>query len=351
MRIDGRPIMRLVDGKKMLNMQILEILWIYTDEDHSLTQQQIIKYLRENYDVECDRRSVKSNILMLKEAGFEISMDHGYSLISRPFEEDDLRLMIDSILFSKSIPTKKARSLIERIKALGSRNFDPKVKYVMNLPELNRTENKAVPYTMDAIERAIDNKQKIRFIYNEVSTEKKNGRFVLKPKRNEPYIVNPYRIVANNGRFYLIGNMDSHDNLIHFRIDKMTETSILEEKARAMDEIEEIKDGFSLPKHMAEHVYMFSGETIPVTIKTETWMMSQLVDWFGDDISILKKENQMITVRFMCNEKAAHFWALQYSPEIEVLEPEELRDTLLSDARKMLDIYGNGVKQDDHRKD
>lgn len=339
MKIDGRPIMKLVEGKKMLNMQILEILWIYTDEDHSLTQQQIIRYLRENYDVECDRRSVKSNVLMLKEAGFEIAMDHGYSLITRPFEEDDLRLMIDSILFSKSIPTKKARSLIDKIKSLGSRNFDPKVKYVFNLPELNRTDNKSVPYTMDAIERAIDKNRKIRFIYNEISTERWNGRYVLKPKRKEPYIVNPYRVVANNGRFYLIGNMDDHDNLIHFRIDRMTETSVIEEKARSKDEIEELQDGFSLPKHMAEHVYMFSGRSVPITVRTEKWMMSELVDWFGNDISILKKEEDSIIVKFMCNEQAAHFWALQYSENIEVLEPQDLREQLLEDAKRMVEIY------------
>ncbi|SCY30693.1 WYL domain-containing protein [Lachnospiraceae bacterium XPB1003] len=36
-------------NKKMLNMLILEILRVYTDEDHSLTQQDIIKLLDKNY--------------------------------------------------------------------------------------------------------------------------------------------------------------------------------------------------------------------------------------------------------------------------------------------------------------
>ncbi len=35
--------------------------------DHSLTQQDIIKLLDKNYGMECDRRSVKNNILSLKE--------------------------------------------------------------------------------------------------------------------------------------------------------------------------------------------------------------------------------------------------------------------------------------------
>lgn len=68
-------------------------------------------------------------------------------------------------------------------------------------------------------------------------------------------------------------------------------------------------------------------------------MMSELVDWFGNDISILKKEENSITVKFMCNEQAAHFWALQYAENIEVLEPQNLREKLLEDAKRMVEIY------------
>lgn len=48
----------------MLNMLILEILRKYTDEDHSLTQQEIIRLLDINYGMECDRRSVKKQCLI-----------------------------------------------------------------------------------------------------------------------------------------------------------------------------------------------------------------------------------------------------------------------------------------------
>ena len=58
-------------NKKMLNMLILEILRKYSDQDHSLTQQDIIKLLDKNYGMECDRRSVKSNVLSLKDMGYE----------------------------------------------------------------------------------------------------------------------------------------------------------------------------------------------------------------------------------------------------------------------------------------
>ena len=73
-------------SKKMLNMLILELLKVYSDEKHKLTQQDIIRLLRTEYGVEnCDRRSVKANVLSLVDMGYEISMDEGqgYYLMER----------------------------------------------------------------------------------------------------------------------------------------------------------------------------------------------------------------------------------------------------------------------------
>ena len=113
-------------NKKMLNMLILEILRNYTDENHALTQQEIIKLLDQNYGAPCDRRSVKANILSLKEMGYDISMESGYRLLSREFDDAELRILIDSVLFSKSISTKQAKGLIEKLRGLGSKYFNAK---------------------------------------------------------------------------------------------------------------------------------------------------------------------------------------------------------------------------------
>ena len=326
-------------NKKMLNMLIMEILWKYTDEDHALTQQEILKLLN-NYGMECDRRSVRNNVLYLKELGYDISMEKGYRLLSRDFDDSDLRILIDSVLFSKSISTKQARDLINKIREnLASNYFNAKVSHVSNLPELNRTINKQAMYSLDALNDAIADKKKVSFIYNNIGTD-----FKLHPRREEPYIVNPYQIVANNGRFYLIGNYDKYDNVAHFRIDKMTEVKILDEKIKPMSKVPELKNGLNLPKHMAEHIYMFSGESVVATLKTTEDMMSELVDWFGRNISIVENKDGYITVRVSCNRKAMRFWALQYGPYVEVLAPKELRESVKEDIDGMKKKYSDTKK-------
>ncbi|MCR4892748.1 MAG: WYL domain-containing protein [Lachnospiraceae bacterium] len=331
--------MYVTGNKKMLNMLILEILRKYTDDQHSLTQQEIIKLLDKNYGMDCDRRSVKSNVLSLKEMGYDISMEKGYRLLSREFDDAELRILIDSVLFSKSISTRQAKGLIEKIRSLASNFFNAKVSHVSNLPELQRTDNKQAMYALDAINDAIAEKKKISFIYNDVGTD-----FKLHPRREEAYIVNPYQIVANNGRFYLIGNVDKYYNVAHFRIDKMTEVKELSDKAKPMKQIPELEHGLNLPKHMAEHVYMFSGESVSAKLKTNADMMSELVDWFGRDFRIVKKDGENITIRVNCNEKAMRYWALQYGLYVEVLEPESLRNKLREDVTEMAEKYGRELQ-------
>ena len=317
-------------NKKMLNMLILELLRKYTDEDHSLTQQEIIRLLANNYGMECDRRSVKNNILYLKELGYDISMEKGYRLLSREFDDSELRILIDSVLFSKSISTKQSKELIKKIRSLASNYFNAKVSHVSNLPELNRTINKQAMYSLDAINDAIANKKKISFIYNKIGTD-----FKLHPKREDPYIVNPYQIVANNEKFYLISNYDKYDNVAHFRIDKMTDVRVLDEKVKPMSKVPELERGLNLPKHMAEHFYMFSGSSVSAKIKTTEDMMSELVDWFGTDFRIIENMPDYITIRVICNQDALRYWALQYGPYVEIIEPESLRNRIKDDICNM----------------
>ena len=188
-------------AKRMLNFLILDILKEYSDEDHRLTQQEILRLLKLNYDVECDRRSVKSNVEALKAFAYEIDMEDGYCLLERDFEESELRMLIDSVLFSKNISQSVAQTLINRLKEQGNRYFRAKVPYIYSLPEMRYADNTQVMYNLDVLNTAIAEKKKVSFVYNSYGTD-----FKLHPKRKERYVVNPYQLVANNGWYYLVAN-------------------------------------------------------------------------------------------------------------------------------------------------
>ncbi len=321
-------------NKKMLNMLILEILRKYSDENHALTQQEIIRLMDVNYGMECDRRSVKSNVLSLKEMGYNISMEKGYRLLSREFDDAELRILIDSVLFSKSISSRQAKGLIDKLLDLASNFFTAKVSHVSNLPELNRTFNKQAMYSLDVINDAVADKKKICFQYNTVGLD-----FKLKPRREQPYIFNPYQIVAGNGRFYLIGNFENHDDIAHLRIDRMTDVQMLDEKIKPMKQVKGLEHGLNLPKHMAEHIYMFSGDSVNIRLRTTVDMMDNLVDWFGKDFQIVKHNGDRVEIRLSCNKEAMRYWALQFGPYVEILSPKSLRSQLEEDVELMYEKY------------
>ena len=220
----------------------------------------------------------------------------------------------------------------------GGRHFSAKVKHVCNLPELQHTDNKQTMYALDALNDAIDKKKKVSFVYNTYGTD-----FQLHPKRKELYIVNPYQIVANNGRYYLIGNYDKYDNVAHFRIDRMTNVCMLDERRKPVSQVTDFKNGFSLPKHMAEHIYMFSGKTVSVRMVAKKHLMDELVDWFGKDFKIRREFEDEMLVDVKCNKSAMKFWALQYGPYVEVLEPVELREEIKESVKGMWEKYCKGV--------
>jgi len=104
--------------------------------------------------------------------------------------------------------------------------------------------------------------------------------------------------------------------------------------------VKDFKEGFHLPKHMAEHIYMFSGPSVRVKLLAPTAMMDELIDWLGKEFKASEIEDKkQILVTLRCNEDSMFYWALQYGPYVEVLEPESLRTRLKKAIFEMNNKY------------
>lgn len=324
-----------LQDKKALNMLILEILEQYTDSDHPLTQMEIVDLLEKNYGVPCTRQTVKNNLMLLGEMGYEISMEGGICLMSRQFENAELRMLIDSVLFSRTLSGKQAKQLIEKLTGLGNKYFRAKVKHVCHLPKLIHSDNKQVLLNLDVLNDAIEQGRKVRFTYNSYGKD-----FQLHPRRKKPYIVNPYQMLANQGRYYLLCSYDTSNRLSHYRLDYMTKLEMLDAKVEPMDQMEDFVQGYSLPKHMAEHIYMFSGPSVQVKMRVSEHMIGALIDWFGKEFRIVQEEADKLIVSVACNKLAMRYWALRYGEYAEILEPESLRD----DIREVVDCMASSYQ-------
>ena len=152
------------------------------------------------------------------------------------------------------------------------------------------------------------------------------------------YVVNPYQMAATNGRYYLIGNYDEYSNISHYRVDKISEIKILDEPVKKQKELDE---RINLPKHMAEHVYMFSGASERVTMCLDKFLVNDVIDWFGKDVSFYDETEDEVTASVVVNLKAMRYWAMQYANHVEVLKPQKLRKQIKEDLVKAVGKYGD----------
>lgn len=58
--------------KKMIIINILDILKRYTDENHRLSQREIMDILEREYDMKVDRKAVKRNLMNLIDFGYQV---------------------------------------------------------------------------------------------------------------------------------------------------------------------------------------------------------------------------------------------------------------------------------------
>ena len=99
-----------LEPKKLALLRILQILERYSDSEHPLTQEEILKLLDEDYGIVIERKAVGRNISLLKEAGIDIESErNGSYLASRTFDDTEIQLLIDSVLASKHLAVKQSK--------------------------------------------------------------------------------------------------------------------------------------------------------------------------------------------------------------------------------------------------
>lgn len=344
--------------KKLLIVNILDILRRYTDETHCLSQKEIGDILRRDYGMTADRKAIKRNLMSLLEHGCEIGYTETLRQASNPktgqseessvlsdfylkreFTDGELRLLIDSVLFSRYIPYRQRRDLVKKLEGLSSRYFHARVSHVATVPD-NTLSNKQLFYTIEVLDEAITRKKQVSFLYQDCGLDKALHPRLDRDGRPRRYLINPYQMAAVNGRYYLICNYDKYDDVGNFRLDRIADIQLLDSPRKPMKQVRGLEQGLNLPRHMAEHIYMFPGESGPVTFRFPKSMVGEVMDWFGPDISFFDASEDQVTARVEVNLASMRRWALQYALYVRVLSPEHLVQQLRADLREAAEAYG-----------
>jgi len=346
--------MYTIPPKKLLIINILDILKKYTDENHRLSAKEIGEILRCEYSQAVDRKAVKRNLMNLIEFGYNIEYTETvrtnkkgeeetvYSdwYLNREFVDAELRLLIDSLLFSKHIPYNQCKDLIRKLEGLSNVYFKSKVKHIRTMPE-KFPETKTLFYTIEVLDEAISSGKRVKFHYiSDYGTDKKPRLHKNKDGTTTIYKVNPYQMAATNGRYYLICTHKYYDDVSNYRVDRIVDIQITDEAITPISEIPALKNGLDLPKHMAENIYMFGGESVRVRFRAKKYLIKDVLDWFGRDVRFSNEQEDEVDVSVSVNPDAMFYWSMQYGEHIEVLEPLGLRERVKGAVMEMAGKYG-----------
>ena len=174
----------------------------------------------------------------------------------------------------------------------------------------------------------------------EYGTDKKQRVKKGKDGKDKVYIISPYQMAANEGKYYLICNNDDYNDISNFRIDRIRKVKILDEMAKSYETLEWAEGRrLDLATYMKEHIYMYSSENVRVKFKVVHAMVSDVIDIFGKDVRFLDKDEKYVTVSSKTNEMAMLQFAKRHIPDVVVLEPQGLRDKVREELEKSLEEY------------
>lgn len=343
--------------KKMVIMNILDILKRYTDENHRLSQKDICEILSNEYNMKLDRKTVKKNLMNLVMAGYDIEFSESVRYIknkkgeieetmvpsdfylNRSFTDGELRLLIDSLIFSKHIPHNQCTELVKKLEDLSSVYFKSRVRHITTVFD-DKTDNKQLFFNIELLDEAISKQKQVCFKYLEYGTDKQMHKRKRPDNTEREYIINPYQMAAKDGKYYLICNYDKYDDISNYRLDRIADLKILDTPRKPYEKLSGASGkSLDLQQYMTEHIYMYSSGNTRVKFRIVKGLISDVIDLFGKEIRFSDETDTHVTVSAKVNEKAMQQFAKSFGPEVIVLEPKRLANQVREDLKIGLTEY------------
>lgn len=303
---------------------LLEILREFSDEEHILPMRKIISKMEHIYGIKPDRRTIYSAVALLTELGHDISTYEengiGYYLRCREFEKSEIHLLSDAVYSFPFISPKQTYDLIKKLQKQLSVHQRKGFKHLTIAKSEKKTDNRQVFLNVECLDEAIDAGKQISFTYLQYDLDKKQH-----PRREKPYVVNPYELIYTNEHYYLICNYIGHDKTSFYRIDRICDIKILDTPIdKEADDLEDFRNA----------TYAFASVPERIVLHCEKWMIDEVIDKFGTDISISKLDEDKISVSFTAPSTGIKFFALQYLPYMEVIKPEWIREEIINNIKE-----------------
>lgn len=322
---------------KLKCLRVLEIL-NETDINTPLTTAQIADKLT-LFGLCAERKAINRDISILIEIGYDIRLckdnKKGYYLATRSFENWELKVLMDAIVSAKFLTEGDTRAITAKLMGLASTESGKLLSRVTPVNNHIKPQNQMVKTSIDYLLEGIRKKKKVQFQYQFTDQKlkkqlRKDGYF---------YVVNPYALTWKDEHYYLIGNLDKYDNLGYYRLDRMTNMSILDQPVKEATTILGENPSLRINEYVSTAIYCHTGEKINLRLLCQYGLEDEIIDYFGTDIFHMNR-----TDGFECHVRVMHskgliYWLMQHGNKVKVLSPNAVKTELIESLQSTLDQY------------
>ena len=298
-------------NQKMKPYLVMEYLMRHTDENHAESADNIAAYLQE-LGIDAERRSIYRDIEEINKALWLLENEDdadifaaeeaietdendsekfivydrhlkGFRVVRRKYELSDIRLMAECIYASRYISQSEAERLVDIIKGFISEEQSREIRTDALVTARQRTLNKStlrnVSTIYDAMSKMIEGEkhipEEISFQYLKYTIddlEKQTER-----RKGAKYIVSPYKLIINDGNYYLLAFDENSQQIRTYRVDRM----------KAINRLGTPRDGaeafaaIDMKTYTQRTFSMFGGERERVSIRFVSSLLDTAVERFG----------------------------------------------------------------------
>jgi predicted DNA-binding transcriptional regulator YafY len=308
------------DNQKLKIFYILDYLQRNSHQNHPVRASELIEMLKNKHNIDCERKTVYSDISALQQYGIDIESvpgkNGGYYIASRNFELPELKLLIDAVQSSRYLTEKKSRELIEKLCNQCNEHDSKLLRRNVLVSGRVKSMNETIYYNVDAIQDAIAQNRQITFRYFDWDFGGKR-RY-----RDKTYQASPYGLCQDNENCYLLAWSERY-GVTHYRVDRMDRITVTEENRIPCPAL----TGKALNEHAERHFQMFSGQEVDVKLLFHRSLLNVVIDRFGKDTMLIPEGEDWFnfTVRVAVSPMFLS-WVIGFGSKAKILYPQSVAE-------------------------
>lgn len=322
-------------NKKARILYVYKILKENTDEEAGITVQSIMENLA-SYGIDSERKSIYDDIKKLTDYGYEITKQRignntFYHLIDENrFTIAEAKMLIESIQSSKYITPTATSALISKIEGLVSHREGQELQNQVTIIGRVKTDNHDVLDNIDILHKSIMEHKKVTFKYCVYNLKKE----LIEKHDGELYEVSPLALILNDDYYYLVAKQNDKEK--HFRVDKIKNIEITEEKAEGLDGLKREE----IAKYTQKVFSMYGGKEYKVRLRCKDYLIGVIIDRFGKDIMVIPDtEGYFITTVTVALSGQFLGWVFGLGDGVQIISPDEVIDEMKSYIAKVKKQY------------